>query len=168
MSNDNWRTPDWLYNYCEQMFGPFDVDLAASEANTKCKRYIDIATNALVTDWQAYGNYGFCNPPYSNLPPWLRRAKAYSQNKGFTSTWILPTFNGEKHWLTNVYQRGASYVINICGRIGFLDYFGKPIAGNRQGTQIVHYGLPSRQKPPDQPRILYVDRDELIKRYNAK
>lgn len=161
MSNDFWRTPDWLYNYCNALFGPFDVDLAASEKNTKCAKYITKAEDALEVNWTDYGSNGFCNPPYSDLPPWLHRAKLENNRFRFTSTWILPTFNGEIHWFDNVYQNAASHVINIYGRVAFWDYGDRPISGNRQGTQIVHYGLII----PATPKILHVKRNDLIAQY---
>jgi len=135
MSNDYWRTPDWLFNYCTALFGPFDVDLAASERNTKCARFIDEAANALTSKWPDHGSSGFCNPPYSNLPPWLRSARLFNARDKFPSTWILPTFNGEIHWYDNVFRNAASHVINIYGRVAFLDYFGNPVSGTRGGTQ---------------------------------
>ena len=161
MSNDYWRTPDWLYSYCSNLFGPFDVDLAASEQNTKCARFIDEATNALITRSRDYGSNGFCNPPYSNLPPWLIKAKYENSIHKFNSTWILPTFNDEIHWLDNVFHSAASHVINIYGRVAFWDYFNNPVPGTRGGTQIVHYGL----VVPNTPKILHVLRDDLIARY---
>lgn len=161
MSNDFWRTPDWLYNYCNALFGPFDVDLAASETNAKCASFIDAGINALTAKWIDYGTNGFSNPPYSNLPPWLRSAMLHQARYRFPSTWVLPTFNGETHWLDNAYRKAASHVINICGRVAFLDSLNIPIKGNRQGTQIIHYGLAI----PDTPQILYVKRDTIIAQY---
>ena len=32
---DDWGTPDWLYQWCSVVWGPFDLDVAASAENTK-------------------------------------------------------------------------------------------------------------------------------------
>lgn len=160
--NDNWRTPKWLYRYLESVYGPFDIDLAASDRNAKCKTYYTINDNALTKQWSYAGRNGFCNPPYSQLSPWLVKAK-YEQSLHFQSTWVLPCWNGERFWLLTVF--GAQVEITrIFGRVTFLDYFNEPVKGNRGGTMIVHY--PRLPSLTTFPVIRNVERDELIKKFS--
>lgn len=162
MSNDLWRTPDWLYNALNATYGPFDVDLAADAENTKCEKFYSIQTNALVHDWHLAGKNGFCNPPYSNLSLWLQKAKRESTAHKFRSTFVLPVWNGEQYWLDAVYRYGAREVRQIFGRIAFIDWNGLEVSGNRGGTVIVHYG----KKPPAQPHVIYIERDSLIRQFS--
>lgn len=71
MSNDNWATPGWLYHYANTVFGPFDCDVCASEENAKVDRYFTIEDDALKQEW---GENNWCNPPYSNIGPWVEAA----------------------------------------------------------------------------------------------
>mgnify|MGYP001573811772 CR=1 FL=1 len=98
MGNDLWRTPAWLYDWLNRRYGPFDIDLAADETNAKCAKFITKETDSLTQDWPALGRNGFCNPPYSHLPPWVAKAAHHSMMHDFSSTWVLPVWNGDKHW----------------------------------------------------------------------
>lgn len=165
MANDLWRTPQWLFNWLNERYGPFDIDLAARADNALLSTYFDIQTNALTQQWSLVADNGFCNPPYSRLAPWLEKAK-YESSLGFKSTWVLPVWNGEKYWRFNVYENAASELTHIFGRISFLDFSGKPVSGNRQGSVIIHY---DGQYPPPlsgELKIIYQDRDDLIKQYS--
>lgn len=162
MANDLWRTPQWLFNWLNGLYGPFDIDLAASKDNTKLERFYSITDNALIQDWHHNATNGFCNPPYSKLPPWLEKA-TLEQQFGFHSTWVLPAWNGEKFWLPYCFN-AATHISLIFGRVSFLDYYGEQVTGNRAGTMIAHYN--GYIKPPNSPKILYFDRDDLIKAFS--
>lgn len=60
-----------------EMFGPlndrfgFTLDVAASDANTKCEDYYTLADDGLLQPWNGRV---WCNPPYSNIEPWLIKA----------------------------------------------------------------------------------------------
>jgi len=72
--NDNWRTPAWLFKALDTEF-LFDVDGAADESNKLCPCFVrDIRNNDGFTN----GARVFCNPPYSNIDPFVRRALAGS------------------------------------------------------------------------------------------
>ena len=162
MGNDLWRTPQWLFAYLNESYGPFDIDLAANADNTKCAAYLDAIVNSLSQPWSSRYKNGFCNPPYSDLNPWL--IKAHAENyKGFKSTWVLPTWNGEKFWRNTVFEYGAKSISRIFGRVGFLDEHGNAVNGNRAGTMIIHYNGLMNPKP----QLINLDRDELIEIYES-
>ncbi|WP_376775498.1 DNA N-6-adenine-methyltransferase [Candidatus Sodalis endolongispinus] len=50
----------------------FCVDSAADHDNTLCRHYLTEADDALNDDWHTHGAI-FCNPPYSNIMPWVKR-----------------------------------------------------------------------------------------------
>lgn len=59
-------------------FGKFDarwdftVDVAAAAHNTKCERFYSIEDDGLSQSWA--GERVWCNPPYSNIRPWVEKA----------------------------------------------------------------------------------------------
>jgi phage N-6-adenine-methyltransferase len=69
---DEWRTPDWLYKALDAEFA-FDFDAAANEGNTKCSRFsLMIGTDLKMI--RAEKLRVFCNPPYSNIEPFVEAA----------------------------------------------------------------------------------------------
>lgn len=50
----------------------FTLDAAADAANAKCARYFDVAADGLEASWK--GERVWCNPPYSDLDAWVRKA----------------------------------------------------------------------------------------------
>ena len=62
--DDYFETPDWLFNSIVNKTGlEFDLDMCASEENTKCLNYINEETDAL--KFSGDNKVIFCNPPRS-------------------------------------------------------------------------------------------------------
>ena len=62
--DDYFETPDWLFNNIVNETGlEFDLDMCASEENTKCLNYINEETDAL--KFSGDNKVIFCNPPRS-------------------------------------------------------------------------------------------------------
>lgn len=59
---DHWATPAWLYDALDAEFG-FNYD--------PCP--LNCEGDALLEDWS--GKRCFINPPYSNIEPWVRKAR---------------------------------------------------------------------------------------------
>lgn len=82
-------------------FGPlndrfgFTVDVAASAANTKCARFYDKTTDGLAQSWG--GETVWCNPPYSDIAPWVRKAWA-EHTLGGGVVMLLPANRTEQSW----------------------------------------------------------------------
>ncbi|BET96480.1 hypothetical protein TCT1_26640 [Xenorhabdus sp. TCT-1] len=69
---DLWQTPLPLFLALDLEFG-FYLDAAADAQNTLCAHYLTERDNALECDWVSHGSI-FCNPPYSNITPWVEKA----------------------------------------------------------------------------------------------
>jgi phage N-6-adenine-methyltransferase len=72
----------------------FTIDVAAAAHNTKCDRYFDKATNGLAQPWA--GETVWCNPPYSDIGPWVR--KAWTEHVDATIVMLLPASRTEQSW----------------------------------------------------------------------
>lgn len=69
--SDSWGTPQWLYDFLDKSFGPFDLDPCADDKNAKCARYFTEADDGLKQTWTGKA---FVNMPYSDLEAWLKKA----------------------------------------------------------------------------------------------
>ncbi len=163
---DRWRTPDWLFDYVDRLFD-FDIDLAADDENTKCETWYSEEVDALNHRWhQSTSKKGWCNPPYSDITPWLEKAWEEAR-AGFTTVLLVPTPNGENHYRDHVFHK-ASEIIFINGRIAFeaADDFvsnGKPVkkgysvAGNTRGSCLIVYN----RSYQGTTSISTIDRDDM-------
>lgn len=73
---DEWRTPKWLFQWANQTFGPFQIDVAASNGNHLCEEWFTRENSALDRPWT-----GKCwmNPPYSHGNLWEFCQKAFME-----------------------------------------------------------------------------------------
>lgn len=77
----------------------WDLDVAADEESHWAPRWYDVRADGLSQPWK--GPRIWCNPPYSNLEPWLRRVW-----EAFTTEWfdidvvamLLPASRTEQPW----------------------------------------------------------------------
>lgn len=139
---DFWETPDYLVHYSKVKFG-YNFDLACSLNNMKFPHgFSSERFDALKEDWSDLlmdseeGIVGFCNPPYSNITPWLEKAIT-ERAKGFPSVFVIPTPNGDK-WQDLALK--ANRIEFVTGRVGFIDpETGKKSSGNTRGTMICEF-----------------------------
>jgi len=79
----------------QERFGEFTLDVAAAAHNAKCERYFDLETNGLSQSWA--GERVWCNPPYSAIEPWVRKAWAEAPlTRGIVM--LLPANRTEQKW----------------------------------------------------------------------
>lgn len=70
--NDNWRTPPWLFKALDCEFA-LDFDAAADNGNA----LTGMSTHDIESADVPPGVRVFCNPPYSNIMPFVTRALAW-------------------------------------------------------------------------------------------
>lgn len=159
-----YRTPDWLYNWLNLNYGPFDIDVAACEKSAKCEKYYTKEMDGLKQPWN--GRI-FCNPPYDKITPWINKGiqesdAAFSPEldgylpinadlicfvipQDLTTEWALLAMRNadEVIHLTGYHTHDGDY---IGGRVSFLDADTmEPVKGNNKGTSIYIFraGLPN-------------------------
>jgi phage N-6-adenine-methyltransferase len=90
---DDRGTPPDLFAWCEERFGAFTVDVAASPKNAKCPRFYTRDDDGLSQNWD--GERVWCNPPFSKLEPWARKAW---DSKADVVVMLLPANRTEQPW----------------------------------------------------------------------
>lgn len=93
MQSDEWETPQVLFEKLNLIYH-FDIDVAASKDNTKCKYYFSKEQDGLIKKWVGTC---WCNPPYSKLKAWIK--KAYEESlQGVTIVMLIPARTDTKAW----------------------------------------------------------------------
>jgi phage N-6-adenine-methyltransferase len=89
--DDRGTTPE-VFGPLHERFG-FTVDVAAAPHNAKCERFYSIEQDGLAQDWA--GERVWCNPPYSDIAPWVVKANGSS---AALVVMILPANRTEQRW----------------------------------------------------------------------
>lgn len=86
-----------------EFFGPlndkhhFTIDVAASAHNTKCERFYSVEDDGLAQSWS--GERVWCNPPYSDIRPWVEKAwDAWVNGGAERIIMLLPANRTEQAW----------------------------------------------------------------------
>jgi phage N-6-adenine-methyltransferase len=103
--------------------GPFTLDVAAAPHNTKCERFFTREQDGLARDWS--GERVWCNPPYSDIAPWVRKAwDCWASTSGISM--LLPASRTEQQWwqlMVEPYRDRAGSPLSVeflPGRMRFL------------------------------------------------
>lgn len=130
-SRDEWRTPAWLFRLAEDRFGPYVLDVAANGENSLCGRFYSLEDDGVSQEWV---DGTWCNPPYSNITPWVNRAIEQSVR----TTLLIPTPNGESRDLKVLTT--SSEIVFFQERIAFINPdTGVAQKGNPRGSVLVHF-----------------------------
>lgn len=68
--NDSWGTPQIYFDVVNTVYH-FTVDICANDQNFKMRPYMTEADDSLSMEW--HGRI-WCNPPYSDIRPWVEKA----------------------------------------------------------------------------------------------
>ena len=126
---DAWRTPINIFNELDKEFD-FKCDVAASSENALVPDcYLTIEDDALKQDWKKSNQ---CNPNYSNIGPWIKKA-IEQHNQGKTVVMLVPSDTSVK-WFKKAFD-SCNEVRFISGRISFINAdTQKPVNGNNKGS----------------------------------
>lgn len=115
-SHDLWLTPPALFEILNDEFN-FDLDSAASPDNSLCPRFISEKENALVAPWE--GKNVWCNPPYTLIGPFVKRAYEEHLTQKNTVVILIPSYTDPKYWRD--YVTKAHEIRHLVGRLQFID-----------------------------------------------
>lgn len=113
------QTPVWMIDSILSLLGNrtgFDLDVCANEATAKADLYYSLderEEDALKLGWL---DFNFCNPPFSNVMPFVEKAHMEALN-GKTTVMILPN-NPEVAYIRSV-KKVADTIIEMPFRLKF-------------------------------------------------
>lgn len=130
---DLWQTPPQIFQYWNRIYD-FDCDVAASEYNHLVPTYMDEAYDALANDWM---DANWCNPPYSDIGPWVKKASEQAE-EGRKTVMLIPA-NMDTKWFMEVIRSPHAYVVFLVGgRIRFIRAdTQQPVGSNPRGSMFV-------------------------------
>ena len=129
---DEWETPIRLFNALDREFN-FTLDVCATDDNAKCGNHYNKADDGLSRRWQT-DTYAFCNPPYSNILPWVKKAVRELAD-GNKSVLLLPN-DPSTEWFAECKKNAAEIRFIVGKRVQFDAPKGVQKSSNT-GTNIV-------------------------------
>lgn len=116
----------------------FTIDAAATEHNARLPRYWTLEDDALSQCWT--GERVWCNPPHSNIEPWLEKAwdawSRFDDHQPELIVMLLPANRTEQGWWqrqVEPYRRhGLLSVEFLAGRMRFLARHAESIKPNER------------------------------------
>lgn len=111
----NWGTPLSLFEPLHKEFG-FTLDVCAEAENAKLPNYFDIATDGLAQEWTGVC---WCNMPYNNQGPWLKKAYETAKAAKATVACLVRVDTSTRYWWE--YCSRAAEIRFIVGRVKFVD-----------------------------------------------
>jgi site-specific DNA-methyltransferase (adenine-specific) len=114
--SDEWATPQYLFDELNKEFH-FDIDACATDENHKCDVYYTKEQDGLKMEWGGY--VVFCNPPYSKIGEWVKKAY-YEGRKDNTVVVLLIPSRTDTRWFHNYILHRAE-IRFISGRLKFGD-----------------------------------------------
>lgn len=129
-TKDLWQTPRQIFDKLDSEFG-FTGDVAASSKNALAGNFYTEEQNALLQKWF---DVNWCNPPYSNIMPWVEKAIA-EREKGKTTVMLIPADTSVK-WFARAFDTCTECRF-ISGRVSFIHAETQlPVKGNNKGSVI--------------------------------
>lgn len=113
-NSDNWSTPQDIYEALDNEFN-FNLDPCADENNHKCENYFTQNDDGLLKNWGGYRV--FCNPPYSNIAAWVKKAYKEATKDNTLVVLLIPARTDTKYFQEYIYHR--SEIRFIKGRLKF-------------------------------------------------
>lgn len=118
----DWGTPQKVFNWASNRWGPYHVDLAASAWNRKCLNFLGETENALGKDWDFWSfqkKRGWLNPPYGRmLKPFAKQVSRQLSEGNITSVTMLVPSRTDTEWFS-ILMSHAVEVVFIRGRLKF-------------------------------------------------
>ena len=146
-SGDSWFTPRAIVDAAAEAMGSIDLDPCAHPAApvwqfAKHKIAMCEGGDGLVDPWPGVGGV-WCNPPYSDVAPWLKRCRAAAESRPVIM--MIPTRPETKAWSTYVLNAGACIVQQV-GRVRFVGLDGQTHGNGMVTTCFVTWSVDLARK----------------------
>ena len=153
-----WQTPRWLFNHLHDHL-QFACDIAASSENHLVSTYLTEEDDSLTYDFSNFkGKYLWCNPPYSDITPWVELAIKNRNELGVGTVLLIPADTSVR-WFGRCVDEADEITFITAGRINFVRADTQlPVNGNTKGSMLVLFDT---VKNPKGLQTFYVDRDYI-------
>lgn len=150
---DLWMTPKFVFDYYDRRFG-FYMDVAASKENSLCEHYYSVDHDSLSDDC-SWDGVCWCNPPYSKIMPWVKKA-IDEMERGSVTVMLIPADTSVK-WFKLAYENCTECHF-ISGRLSFINEETKqPVNGNNKGSVVFIFD----PRSPIKQAVSLIDRDNM-------
>ena len=132
------QTPWWFIESLEDFTNlQIQLDVCCSSYTSKADHYISITegSDGLKTSYSAFGA-NYCNPPYSNITPWIEKAQKEAVRRGAVTLMLIP--DKAEVGYTRLAREHADTVIHMPFRLNFLRPDGSEFLdknGKKQGPK---------------------------------
>ncbi len=151
---DLWQTPEFIFNHYNKRFD-FNCDVACSDENKLVhSHWLTEEDDALnfSTEWNSRN---WCNPPYSDITPWVQKAVDEMAN-GRITVMLIPADTSVKWFKLAFDNCSECHLIN--GRISFINASTKkPVNGNNKGSVVFVFD----PFAPFKSQTCLIDRDSM-------
>ena len=113
-NSDEWATPQKIFDDLNNEFD-FTLDACATGDNHKCNKYFTKAEDGLKQSWGGYKV--FCNPPYSKISEWVKKAYYESFKPDTVIVLLIPARTDTKYFQEYIYHRAEIRFLK--GRLHF-------------------------------------------------
>ena len=113
-NSDEWATPAEFFEALNNEFR-FNLDVCASSENHKTEHYFDQNDDGLSKNWGGFRV--FCNPPYSKIGEWVKKAYYESFKPNTLIVLLIPARTDTKYFQQYIYNR--SEIRFVKGRLKF-------------------------------------------------
>lgn len=144
-SVDDRGTDPVFFAELSERFDGFTLDVAAAAHNAKTERYFDIDADGLSQSWA--GERVWCNPPYSNIEPWV--VKAWEEWRSIEPpeliVMLLPANRTEQGWWQDHIEPALQYAQFGKGPWGFRVEF---VRGRQRFVRANKTEIGPNERPP--------------------
>lgn len=126
---DKAGTPAWVFRAACDLFGEFDLDVAADFERHVVPRYHarGVLGGGLERPWEAVR--AWCNPPYSDVPTWIEKAVTEVRERRSREVIMLVMADTSTRYLHSVLCRDAAGYL-LTPRVRFNGHTGSPQFGS--------------------------------------
>ena len=119
--NDFW-TPKQVFEALNERFGPFEIDVAASNENALCEKFFTAEDDGLTQVWVGIV---WCNPPYvrqsngTSIKDWVEKAHdSVRHGDAQRALVLIPAYISNHYWHDTIFPY-ASHLVFFKSRLDF-------------------------------------------------
>ena len=151
---DLWQTPKFVFEYYDRRF-EFNCDVACSDDNRLVNEHWLTEEDDALSYNTGWNGRNWCNPPYSDIMPWVEKAVS-EMKQGKLTVMLIPADTSVK-WFKKAFDN-CSECHFISGRLAFINAeTQKPVSGNNKGSVVFIFD----PKSPFKCQTCLIDRDGM-------